>query len=139
VRSPRSEKAKNLGVGRPWWFRTAQLIARVSEKSGKETEMAESKIKCSLLEQLKNKGADTAHFRALVDDYVWMDAQVRKMKASIRRDGTMIPAVSAAGKEYEKENPAVKNVILYSRQMLAILRDMGLNTENTVTEDDDEL
>ena len=98
-----------------------------------------SKIEKSLIEQLQNKGADTEHFRALVKDYVWMDGQVRKMKQSIRKEGILVEAVSAAGKKYKKENPAVKNVILYSRQMLAILRDMGLRVDSTVLEDDDEL
>ena len=101
--------------------------------------MAVSKIERSLLDQLKAKGADTEHFRSLVKDYVWMNRQVELMKKSIREEGTVIKAMSAAGKEYEKENPAVKNIILYSRQMLAILRDMGLDTESAVTEDEDEL
>ena len=101
--------------------------------------MAVSKIEQSLLEQLKAKGADTVHFRSLVKDYVWMNQQVELMKKSIRKEGTVIRAMSAAGKEYEKENPAVKNNIQYSRQMLAILRDMGLDTESTVTADEDEL
>ena len=101
--------------------------------------MGVSKIEKSLIEQLQNKGADTEHFRALVKDYVWMDGQVRKMKQSIRKEGILVEAVSAAGKKYKKENPAVKNVILYSRQMLAILRDMGLRVDSTVLEDDDEL
>ena len=101
--------------------------------------MGVSQIKKSLLDQLKNKGADTAHFRSLVDDYCWMDAEVKKMKKSIREEGPTITAISAAGKEYEKENPAIKNVVLYNRQMLAILREMGLSTKNAVMEDDDEL
>ncbi|MBP3701706.1 MAG: P27 family phage terminase small subunit [Lachnospiraceae bacterium] len=101
--------------------------------------MGVSKIKQSLLDQLKSKGADTAHFRSLVDDYCWMDAEVKKMKRSIREDGPTITTTSAAGKEYQKENPAIKNIVLYNRQMLAILREMELSTKNVVTDDDDEL
>jgi hypothetical protein len=97
------------------------------------------KLRDSLQDQLKNKGADTAHFRALIEDYIWLDTQMQAMKKSIKEDGPMVEAVSAAGKTYQRENPAVKNVVLYSRQMLAILRDMDLSTENTVMEDEDEL
>ncbi|MCI8506893.1 MAG: P27 family phage terminase small subunit [Lachnospiraceae bacterium] len=101
--------------------------------------MGKSKLEQSLIRQLQEKGADVAHFRSLIRDYIWMNSQVQAMKRSIRKEGRTYQAVSAAGKAYEKENPAVKNLILYSRQMIAILREMGLTTENAVSEEDDEL
>lgn len=39
-----------------------------------------------------------------------------------------VTAVSAAGKEYDKENPAIKAAALYNQRMLHILREMGLTT-----------
>ena len=98
-----------------------------------------TKIEKSLTEQLRGKGADVEHFRQLIKDYIWMHKMVQKMKKSIQEDGEMIQATSASRKEYMKENPAVKNVILYSRQMLAILREMGLDTESTGEDEDDRL
>lgn len=96
-------------------------------------------IRDSLMEQLQAKGADVAHFRSLIEDYVWMDEQLQAMKEDIKERGTRCLTLSASGKPYEKENPAVKDAVMYSRQMLAILRDLGLSTEKTVVEDDDEL
>lgn len=101
--------------------------------------MKKTDIKNSLLRQLKEKGADAAHFKALVEDYLFLWEQVKEMKKSIKEKGVTYEAVSAAGKTYEKENPAVKNLVLYSRQMLAILKDLGLKTDEIEAEEDDEL
>lgn len=84
------------------------------------------------MQQLRAKGADVIIYRAIIDDYMWFFRQERDMQADIRKRGRTYTAVSAAGKEYEKENPAVKNALLYSRQMVAILDALGLDT-GTVT------
>lgn len=95
-------------------------------------------IRESLLIQLRSKGAETDHFVALIDDYVNYYETVQKMKRDIRRKGITYPAVSAAGKEYEKDNPCVKQLPQYTRAMLAILKELGLTTDN-VGEVDEEL
>lgn len=86
-------------------------------------------IKESLRRQLQVKGADVELYRSLVDDYCWFWKQEREMQADIRKNGRSYLATSAAGKEYEKENPCVKNALLYSKQMVAILTALGLNTD----------
>ena len=86
-------------------------------------------VKESLLEQIKTKGADVALYRAQIDDYMWFLQQERQMQADIRKNGRTYLATSAAGKEYEKDNPSVKNALLYSRQMVAILGALGLDTK----------
>ena len=94
-----------------------------------------SKIKKSLIKQLEMKGADVTLYRALIDDYMWFHQQFRQMQADIKKRGRTYTAVSAAGKEYEKENPSVKNALLYNKQMVAILAALGLSTETVVTPD----
>lgn len=101
--------------------------------------MRKNDIREGLIKQLEAKGAKSAHFVSLVDDYMFMYDQVQKMKKSIRKLGVEYEAVSAAGKTYMKENPAVKNLILYNRQMVALLRELGLSTEDGAGPDDDEL
>lgn len=91
-----------------------------------------SKIKESLMEQLKAKGADVELYRGMIEDYCWFWKQERAMQTDIRKRGRSYTAVSAAGKEYEKENPSVKNALLYSRQMVAILSALDLNTKTVV-------
>lgn len=98
--------------------------------------MAKKDIRASLEQQLRDLGADVAHFTDLMDDYMFTCTQERKMQADIRKNGIMIPAVSAAGKEYKRENPACKLAVLYSRHKLEILKQLGLTTENCFKKDD---
>ena len=77
--------------------------------------MTASDVRASLQRQLQERGAETPHFLALIDDYMFYYQQEKKMQA--------------AGKEYDKENPAIKAAALYSKQKLAILRELGLTTD----------
>ena len=52
----------------------------------------------------------------------------KKMQAAVKK-GLTVKAKSAAGKEYDKENPAIKAAALYSKQKLSILRELGLTTD----------
>ena len=61
------------------------------------------------------------------------------MKKDISERGNTYTSISSVGKEYEKDNPNVKLLPTYTRQMLQILKDLGLTTDNVVQEDDDEL
>lgn len=97
----------------------------------------QKEIRESLEQQLRDQGADVQHFQALLDDYMFFYKMLRKMQSDIRKNGTTIKARSAAGKEYDKENPAIKQAALYSKQMLQILREMGLTTGNCRPPDDD--
>lgn len=92
-------------------------------------------IRESLMAQLRAKGADVAHFEGLVDDYVEYFGLVKKMKTDIKKRGLSYPATSAAGKEYEKDNPNVKLLPQYTRAMLTILKDLGLTTDKVADED----
>ena len=94
-------------------------------------------IRESLISQLHAKGADVDHFVALVEDYVNYYDMVRKMKRIIREKGITYIAISAAGKEYEKDNPCVKQLPQYTRAMLSILKELGLTTDSLPDEEDD--
>lgn len=97
------------------------------------------KVRKSLIRQLEQKGASLAHFVGLIDDYCWYYEQVSIMKKDISIKGTTYTSISSVGKEYEKDNPNVKLLPTYTRQMLQILKDLGLTTDNILAEDDDEL
>lgn len=92
-------------------------------------------IKESLIKQLKEKDADALHYKSLVDDYVFLWNQKNKMKTSIKKDGMTIKAVSSTGKKYDKDNPAIKMVLLYEKQMLQILDKLGISPNNTINPD----
>lgn len=101
--------------------------------------MASAKnIKESLIKQLENKGANVEHFRDLIEDYIWMYEQEKAMQKDIKVNGRMYKAKSASGYSIDKENPAVKNAIMYNKQKLSILKELGLTTENVINDKDDD-
>lgn len=93
-------------------------------------------IKQSLIEQLEKKGANVDHFLSLIDDYIWYFKEEKSMQKDIKNKGRTYIATSAAGKEYEKDNPSVKNAVLYNKQKLAILKELGLTTNDFINDDD---
>jgi hypothetical protein len=98
-------------------------------KKEKITKFTEKKIRDSLEEQLRDRGADVAHFQSLIEDYLFFWRMSKSAQESILHDGAMIDSVSASGKEYRKENPAIKQAAMYNQRMLATLREMGLTTD----------
>lgn len=84
-------------------------------------------------------GADLSHFESLINDYVFMWEQTENMKANIRERGLVYESTSSTGADFERENPCTKNLLQYNKQMLAILRELHLSTDNIRAEDDDEL
>lgn len=47
-----------------------------------------------------------------------------------------IKATSASGKEYDKENPAIKAAALFNKQKLTILRELDLRTDTVPPPDE---
>ncbi|WP_040328581.1 P27 family phage terminase small subunit [Clostridium ihumii] len=97
-----------------------------------------SKIKDSLKKQLELKGANVEHFLGLIDDYIFYFNQEKAMQNDVKRDGRMVKGLSASGHEMKKENPAVKNAVIYNKQKLAILKQLELTTDNVGCGDDEE-
>lgn len=89
-------------------------------------------VKESLLKQLEAKGANVEIYVSLVDDYMWFWQQQREMQRDVKKRGRTYMALSASGKEYEKSNPSVKDALLYSKQMTAILTALGLDTKTVI-------
>ncbi len=97
------------------------------------------KIKDSLINQLKEKGANVEHFLGLIDDYIWYFNQEKAMQKDIKDRGLTIKTTSASGYPIEKENPSIKNAVTYNKQKLAILKELQLTTSNcNVGGEDDE-
>ena len=92
------------------------------------------------MQQLKEKNADVEHFISLVDDYVWYYEQEKAMQDDIKNRGLSYKTISSQGKEYLKDNPSIKNAVMYNKQKLAILKEMQLTTANVIkTDGDDDL
>ena len=122
----RRREARGEKTGKGWWISVAKRPKKVTQASIRE----------SLTRQLEAKGADIPLYQDYIDKYLFYDQQVRKMMADIRHRGIMVQAVSAQGKEYERENPSIKLAALYNKQKLQILKELGLSTGNCRGADD---
>lgn len=98
-----------------------------------------AKIKESLIEQLTLKGADIDVYRDLIESYIFYTKLERQMQTDIKKNGLSYKAISSTGKEYNKDNPSVKNSIMYNKQRLAILSQMGLSIDKVESDVNDEL
>lgn len=101
--------------------------------------IAIKKIRKSLIEQLEAKGANIPLFQDQIETYIFFVEREREMQNDIRERGLSFMAVSASGKEYVKDNPSVKNAIMYNKQQLDILTKLGLTTASITSDFDDEL
>lgn len=97
-----------------------------------------SRVKDSLIAQLQAMGADTPVFLDLVDKYMAMWDTVDAMQADIRSRGLFYSYEGANGQTITKDNPNVKLMPGYIRQMQSLLHDMGITTDNILTGDGDD-
>ena len=88
-------------------------------------------IRKSLVEQLKNKGADIALFADQVDDYM----QLWDLKEMLIEDIKETGLRTSDG----KDNTSPKQLPIVNRQMLSLLKTLGVTTDNIVGEEDDDL
>ena len=96
-------------------------------------------IRTSLIQQLEVKGAAIDCFIDQVDSYMFYTKKERAMQRDINKRGLHYEAVSSTGKVYEKDNPSIKNAVLYNKQRLAILNELGLTIKEVEGDPDDEL
>ena len=99
----------------------------------------ESKIKDSLLIQLTSKGANIDHFVDLINDYVSLWEIKNQLVSDIKNRGVMYEDFSSVGIKMMKNNPSVKELVGINKQMLSLLKELGLNTDNCKVVEDEEL
>lgn len=97
------------------------------------------RVEESLLEQLQTKGADIEHFIDLVRDYMSLWDVKNDLLQDIKKRGVMYKDFSSVGVEMMKNNPSVRELVGINRQMLAILKDLEINTKTVAVFDDDEM
>ena len=91
-------------------------------------------IRASLEQQLRERGADVAVYRSLLDDYMRYWRMEKDYHADLKKRGDTIVSISASGKEYERENPSFRNALACNAQKLKILRELGLTTDRCWTQ-----
>ena len=98
------------------------------------------KIEKSLLLQLNAKNADIDAFKALIADYSAMYDVCIALKKDIKERGTIVTETNCTGREVRKANPSIKELRDTNKAMLAILKQLNLDTDTVrVKSEDDEL
>jgi len=90
------------------------------------------RIKTSLLNQLKNKEVDIECFIDLIDDYMALWDIKSDLDVSIKKNGVSYVDYTATGSEIIKSNPLIKELVDTNKQMLVLLKELGLNTGNCI-------
>jgi len=101
--------------------------------------MAMKEIKQSIMDQLAVKGADVEHYIDLVNDYMKFWTVKRQLQADIKKRGVVYEDYSSVGIKMMKNNPSVKELVMVNKQMLTILKELGISTANVNDGDGDDL
>ena len=96
-------------------------------------------IRDALLEQLAMLGAGQEHYIDLIDDYMSMWNIKTKLAEDLKTRGTVYTDKSSVGVSMLKNNPSTKEFVMVNKQMLSLLKELGLSTDNAVGSDEDEL
>lgn len=96
-------------------------------------------VKDSLLEQLRAAGADIEVFRGLISDYCAMYLVSEKLKADIRKRGTIVEVPKMQGVMITQPNSSIKELRDTNKAMLAILKQLNLSIDTVQPPEDDRL
>ena len=94
------------------------------------TETKRQSIEYSLMEQLATMGANQSHFSDLVNDYMGMWDVKNALFDDIKLRGVTYKDLSSVGISMQKNNPSVKELVTVNKQMLSVLKELGLSTAN---------
>lgn len=97
-----------------------------------------AEIKDSLIEQLTLKGANIEVYRDLIDSYIFAQNLNEKCK-QIYAKRLNIQSYQCHRQRVYEGQPIGKNAVMYNKQRLAILSQMGLSIDKVESESDDEL
>lgn len=113
---------------------------KVGDKMAKQRAPSEAKIKESLIKQLEVKGANVPHFYDIICDYLVLNKIKKALQNDIKKRGVSYETMSASGYKITKQNQSVKDLVAVEKQMLSMMKEMGLTTDaptgvETINED----
>lgn len=124
-------RGANNGRGSRLYRAGSRMIKnkKVGDNMAKARRPSKAKIKESLIKQLETKGANVPHFIDLIFDYLELYDTKIKLQKDINERGVAYETTSANGYKIIKQNQSVKDVVAVEKQMLSMLREMGLTTD----------
>ena len=96
-------------------------------------------IEKSLKKQLDDKGATVNHFTDLINDYLSIWDVKNALVEDIKTRGVTFTDVSSTGIPMMKNNPSVKELVMVNKQMMSILKELGISTTDIGFDDGDEM
>lgn len=97
-----------------------------------------SRMRESLLEQLKLKGNDTVYFIDLVNDYIRLWGVKELLLADIESRGVQVEYFNGANQRGFKKNDSVGELFKCNQQMIKLLDKLGLKVNSDLINDGDE-
>ena len=94
-----------------------------------------AKIRESLIRQLEVKNANVAHFMDLICDYMVLYDTKKALQKDIKKRGVSYETMSSSGFPIIKQNQSFKDLVAVEKQMMAMLKEMGLTTDAPTGED----
>ena len=112
-----------------------KIMKAPTEKKKTTRAPSKTKIKESLIKQLEAKKANVAHFQDLIYDYLQLYDTKKMLQKDIKTRGVSYKTLSASGVSIMKHNQSIKDLVAVEKQMLSILKEMGLTTDAPTGED----
>lgn len=98
-----------------------------------------SRVKKNILTQLELKGCTDEYFVNLVEDYMKLWDQKEQLNEDINSRGVKIQSFDKNGILQLKKNDSCDLLIKTNQQMIKLLEYLGINPNNVIKEDTDEL
>lgn len=106
------------------------MAEKEKKKRSKGYVKRRNQIEAALINQLKNKGGDADQYVDLVRDYMRLWDVKNELLENIEERGAGYEEWNSKGLPVWKSNPSVKDCATINRQMLTLLKELGLSADN---------
>ena len=103
----------------------------------KKDELREQ-IRQDLIDQLERQGIYGRHYLDLVEDYMALWDTKNALISDIQKRGVMVRYQNGQNQWGHKKNDSVDNLVKVNKQMLMLLKELGLRAENFEADSDDD-
>jgi P27 family predicted phage terminase small subunit len=115
-----------------FWLLEVRDVARI-----KKSELREQ-IRQDLTDQLERQGVYGRHYLDLIEDYMALWDTKNALISDIKKRGVMIKYQNGENQWGYKKNDSVGNLVKVNKQMLELLRELGLRAADFEADSDDD-